>query len=185
VADRSTLPLSELLPEAEALQREQAWITRLVDEGALLVNWQAAGDGLTDVGQQTRRRTPQGQSGALDEALTPEEQAIVTLFGRPILVARLADGRICAVLRWLCDGLNLDAKGQVQRIRRKTVLAEGLLMIRIETEGGPQAMPALLLDLLPGWFLSIDERRVTPGRRADVIQIQREAVKILAQRFVI
>ena len=190
LAERHQVPIMTIVEtvigtEAEALQREQAWITRLMGEGAPLLNWQADGDEIADAGQRTRRRTSQGQSGTLDEAFIPEKQAIVTLFGRPILVACLADGRVCAILRWLCDGLNLDANGQVQRIRRKAVLAEGLLMVRIETDGGPQPMPALLLDLLPGWLLSIDERRVTPERRADVIQIQREAVKVLAQRFVI
>lgn len=172
--------------EAEALQREQAWITRLVDEGMPLVNWQVAGNGLADAGQRTRHQVSQDQSNALNqEALIPEEQAVVMLFGRPILVAHLADGRICAVLRWLCDGLNLNIQSQLRHIRGRAVLSDGLLMVRIETDGGPQVMPALILDVLPSWFLSIDERRVTPERRADVIQIQREAVKALAQRFVI
>jgi antirepressor protein len=101
------------------------------------------------------------------------------------VAVRLEDGRIGAVLRSLCEGLGLDTNAQLQRIRRKAALADGLLMVRVETAGGPQAMPALLLDLLPGWFLSIDERRFTPERRAEVIQIQREAVKALSGHFVI
>lgn len=113
----------------------------------------------------------------------PVEQESVPFYGRDLVAVRLADGRICAVLRWLCDGLSLDAGAQVRRIQRKTALAEGLISVRVQTEGGPQVMPALTLDVLPGWLFGIDESRVKPETREDVIVFQRECVRVLAEHF--
>src|SRR5690348_5774438 len=113
----------------------------------------------------------------------PVEQEAVPFYGRSLVAVRLEDGRIGAVLRWLCEGLGLDTKGQMQRIRRKTALFDSLLMVRVETEGGPQVMPALTLDVLPGWLFGIDENRVKPEARADVILFQRECVRVLAEHF--
>ena len=113
----------------------------------------------------------------------PVEQESVPFYGRSLVAVRLEDGRIGAVLRWLCEGLGLDANAQMQRIRRKTALFDSLLMVRVETEGGPQAMPALTLDVLPGWLFGIDENRVKPEARADVILFQRECVRVLAEHF--
>jgi hypothetical protein len=45
-------------------------------------------------------------------------------------------------------------------------------------------MPALTLDVLPGWLFSVDERRVKPEARADVVLFQRECAKVLADHFV-
>lgn len=60
-------------------------------------------------------------------ALIPIEQDSIPFYGHELIAVRLEDGRICAVLRWLCESLQLDMDGQIQRIRRKTALAEGLI----------------------------------------------------------
>lgn len=117
------------------------------------------------------------------DALIPVEQDAVPFYGHELVAVRLADGRIYAVLRWLCESLNLEATAQVRRIRRKTALAEGLVAVRISTEGGPQVMPALSLDVLPGWLFGIDEARVRPEIKHDVIVFQRDCVKALAAHF--
>lgn len=117
------------------------------------------------------------------EALVPIEQDIVPFYGRELVAVLLEDGRICAVLRWLCDGLYLDPQGQLQHIQRKTALAEGIVNVRVETPGGPQTMPALTLDVLPGYLFTIDENRVNPTARPDVILFQRECVRALAEHF--
>lgn len=117
------------------------------------------------------------------DALIPVEQDAIPFYGHDLVAVRLADGRICAVLRWLCESLSLDPQAQVRRIRRKTALAEGLVPVRLVTEGGPQAMPALTLDVLPGWLFGIDEARVKPEAQHDVIVFQRECVKALAAHF--
>lgn len=62
-----------------------------------------------------------------EEMLVPVEQDTVNFYGHDLVAARLADGRICAVLHWLCDGLHLDFSGQLQRIKRRTALSNGML----------------------------------------------------------
>ncbi|MGH2518021.1 MAG: phage antirepressor N-terminal domain-containing protein [Ktedonobacterales bacterium] len=119
----------------------------------------------------------------VDDVLVPIEQDSVIFYGHPLIAVRMADGRIFAVLRWLCEGLRLDPSGQLERINRKTALREGLERVRVETDGGPQIMPALTLDVLPGWLFGIDETRVKPETREDVIVFQRECVRVLAEHF--
>jgi len=114
---------------------------------------------------------------------TPVEQDRIAFYGRELVAVVLEDGAICAVLRWLCEGLHLDANGQLQRIQRKTALREGLLTVLVDTTGGPQEMPALTLDVLPGYLFTIDENRVKPEAQADVVLFQRECVKALADHF--
>ncbi len=46
-----------------------------------------------------------------------EQETVVILWPRSSSV-RLEDGRIAAVLRWLCEGLKLDAQVAMRRIQR-------------------------------------------------------------------
>jgi hypothetical protein len=116
--------------------------------------------------------------------IVPTEQDTVPFYGHDLVAVRLPDGRIAAVLRWLCDGLGVNIRSQLAHIRGRAVLAEGLVPVRIDTEGGPQSMMALTLDVLPGWLFSVDERRVKEEARADVVLFQRECTKVLADHFV-
>ncbi len=118
------------------------------------------------------------------QALIPIEQAAVPFYGRELVAVRLADGRIAAVLRWLCEGMQLHPDAQVRRIRRKTALKDDLLMVRVDTEGGPQTMPALTLHGLPGWLYTIDETRLgSEEAREAVLLFQHEATDVLSQHF--
>ena len=116
--------------------------------------------------------------------LVPIEQDTVPFYGHDLVAVRLPDGRIAAVLRWLCDGLGVNVQSQMRHIRGRAVLAEGLVSVRIDTEGGPQTLPALTLNVLPGWLFSVDERRVKEEARADVVLFQRECAKVLADHFI-
>jgi hypothetical protein len=123
------------------------------------------------------------------EALVPVEQAAISFYGRQLVAVRLADGRIAdgriaAVVRWMCDGMQLDFNAQLQRIRRKTALKGELLSVQVQTEGGLQEMAALTLRGLPGWLYTIDETRVAKAEaRESVILFQREATDVLAAHF--
>lgn len=117
------------------------------------------------------------------EVLVPAEQDTVEFYGHSLVAVRLEDGRICAVLRWLCQGLGLDPSGQLERIRRRAALTEGLVRVQVNTAGGPQEMPALTLRVLPGWLYTIDENRVKPEVREDIIVFQRECTDVLAEHF--
>lgn len=116
-------------------------------------------------------------------ALIPVEQDTVPFYGHDLVAVVLPDGRICAVLRWLCDGLKLNLQSQLRHIRGRTALADGLVSVRVDTDGGPQTMSALILDVLPGWLFAVDERRVKPDAQPDIILFQRECVQALAAYF--
>lgn len=116
-------------------------------------------------------------------ALVPVEQDVVPFYGHMLVAVRLADGRIAAVLRWLCEGLGLNLQSQLRHIRGRAVLNDGLIVVRVATDGGPQSMQALTLHAMPGWLFSVDERRVRPEVRDDVILFQRECTDVLAEHF--
>ncbi len=57
-------------------------------------------------------------------------------------------------------------------------------MVRVDTEGGPQTMPALTLHGLPGWLYTIDETRLgSEEAREAVLLFQHEATDVLSQHF--
>lgn len=117
------------------------------------------------------------------EILTPVEQDTVSFYGRELVAVRLHDGRIAAVLRWMCEGLGINMQSQLRHIRGRLVLAKGLVMVRVQTDGGPQPMPAMTLDVLPGWLFTVDERRVRPEVQSDVILYQSECARVLGEHF--
>jgi hypothetical protein len=119
----------------------------------------------------------------LQHALRPLEQASIPFYGHELVAVRLEDGRIAAVLNWMCAGMGLDRWAQVQRIQRKAALQGELLTVAIETAGDTQAMHALTLRGLPGWLYGIDETRVNDAAREGVILFQKEATDVLADHF--
>src|SRR5437588_9218072 len=77
--------------------------------------------------------------------LIPTEQQTILFYGKPLMVVRLPDGRPGVVLRYLCDNLQLDPASQVRRVKRTEVIADDLVYTQVETEGGFQIMPTLVL----------------------------------------
>ncbi len=78
------------------------------------------------------------QSEQIVGTLVPIEQDTVPFYGHDLIAVRLPDGRIAAVLRWLCEGLNLGVQSQMRHIQGRTALAEGLVSVRVDTAGGLQ-----------------------------------------------
>ncbi len=121
--------------------------------------------------------------------------------GHDITAVRLADGRIAVVLRWVCESLNLDPQGQVQRIQRTAAIAGELLRVKVQPKavgekpkrgGGPQVMPVLTLRGFPTWILGINPGEVEedpehPEKaehiRQMIIAYQVEAVDVLYNHF--
>jgi hypothetical protein len=117
------------------------------------------------------------------QALIPVEQDTVTFYGWPLVAVRLTDGRICVVLRWLCESLQLNIQAQLRRIRRTKAIAEELAPVRVMTDGGPQVMPALTLRALPFWLAGIDTSRVAADLESVILTYQREVVDVLYHHF--
>lgn len=94
---------------------------------------------------------------------------------------RLPDGRPGVVLRWVCENLHISPAAQVERIKRTEVIADDLVYVRLQTDGGPQIMPTLILHAAPYWLATIDTRRMERDdpRRLEILNYQRNAVDAL------
>jgi hypothetical protein len=92
--------------------------------------------------------------------LIPARQDTIQFQEKPLVVVRLPDGQPGVVLRWLCENLHLAINGQVERIKRTEVIADDLVYVRVQTDGGPQIMPTLVLRAVPYWLATIDTRRM-------------------------
>ena len=113
------------------------------------------------------------------QELVPIEQQTLNFYDKPIVVVKLPDGRPAVVLRWICENLQLATTGQVARIRRTEAIADDLVYVRVQTDGGPQTAPTLVLRAVPFWLAGIDAKRVREEIRPDIIRYQREVVDVL------
>ena len=111
--------------------------------------------------------------------LIPTEQQTIVFYGKPIVVVRLPDGRPGVVLRYLCENLQIATTGQVARIKRTEVIADDLMYTQVQTDGGPQIMPTLVLRAVPFWLAGIDPKRVREEIRPEILRYQREVVDVL------
>src|SRR6266487_90199 len=121
------------------------------------------------------------QENQAQQVLVPDLQSTITFHDKPLIAVRLTNGDHGVVLRWICENLHLDVTAQIQRIKRTEAIADDLLYVRIQTAGGPQVMPALVLRAVPYWLATIDTRRMDRGdeRRAEILEYQRNAVDAL------
>jgi hypothetical protein len=114
-----------------------------------------------------------------EQELIPIEQQTLIFYGKPIVVVRLPDGRPGVVIRFFCENLRIDTAAQVARIRRTEVMAEDLVFVRVETDGGSQKMATLVLHSVPFWLATIDPKRVRPELRSEILRYQREVYDVL------
>ncbi len=117
------------------------------------------------------------------EVAIPVEQVIVRFYDRDILAVRLPDGRIAAVLSTLCDALQLNRPGQLQRIRNDDLLTDQLVLAQVQTAGGPQPMDVLTAWAIPTWLTGIKLSRVAPEKRPAIQIFKREAADVLYRHF--
>jgi P22_AR N-terminal domain/ORF6C domain len=111
-------------------------------------------------------------------------QKLVSFYGDELIAVQIEDGTIYAPFNRLCENLGLDRVGQVQRIRRHEVLRDTLVMLTIETLGGPQIVQCLRIDVLPLWLSGIQAGRITDeDLREKLIRYQKEAAVVLWQAF--
>jgi hypothetical protein len=114
------------------------------------------------------------------QALIPIVQETIMFRDSPLVVVRLPDGRPGVVLRWICENLGLAPNGQIARIKRTEVIADDLVYVQVQTEGGFQTMPTLVLDSAPYWLATIDTKRVKDTeQRLEILHYQKGAVAAL------
>ncbi|MFP4441104.1 MAG: phage antirepressor N-terminal domain-containing protein [Chloroflexaceae bacterium] len=100
-----------------------------------------------------------------------------------LMAVQQPDGVIFAILPQLCDNLGVTREGQTRRIQRHAVLSEGLVTLKVQTEGGTQTVRGLRIDLLPLWLSGIQASRVKEELRHKLVRYQREAAFVLWQAF--
>ncbi len=117
-------------------------------------------------------------------AIEPLEQESVPFHDHTIIAVRLPDDRICVVLRWICESLNLAANKQISRIQRTVSIANELVRVKVQTEGGKQTMAALTLRGFPVWILGINPKEVKDERLKEmIVTYQVEAIDVLYNHF--
>ncbi len=132
------------------------------------------------------------ENGNREQALEPVEQESIVFHEQTIIAVRLADGRICVVLRWVCESLKLAPNPQVRRIERTASTADELVRVKVQTRGGRQTMPAITLRGFTPWVLGLNPNEVqdedNPKEaeriRALIIAYQTEAKDVLYEHFV-
>jgi antirepressor protein/GIY-YIG catalytic domain-containing protein len=165
--------------QEDALERERHWINRLQGEGHPLLN--------AEVLPRRKRMTDREREDWLEEqdrtVFIPAQQETINFLGRSLIAVRLTDGRIAAALRTMCDALQLDRPGQLRRIREDEILADQLVPVRVETDGGPQVMEMLTAWAIPTWLTGIQIKRVAADKREAILAFRREAADALYRHF--
>src|SRR5438067_2313129 len=115
--------------------------------------------------------------------LIPVEQATISFYGYPVIAVRLPDGRIGAVLRTMCEALQMDRPSQLRRIREDETITDCLVLVQVETSGGPQATDVLTAWAIPYWLSGIQLGRVAPEKREAILAFKREAADVLYRHF--
>ncbi len=115
------------------------------------------------------------------QKLIPTVQDTIIFHGKPLVVVRLPDGRPGVVLRWICENLHIQPQAQTDRIKRTEVIADDLVSVQVQTEGGFQTMPTLVLNSVPYWLATIDTRRMKKEdpKRLEILEYQHHAVDAL------
>jgi ferritin-like metal-binding protein YciE len=117
-------------------------------------------------------------------ALEAVEQKSVYFLDDELIAVRAADTHIYVAVRQLCGALGLDRYGQVQRIQRQKILANGHYQIEIATPGGGQVTNMLRVDLVPLWLSGINTRRIKDDAvRKKLEKYQEDAAKVLWEAF--
>ncbi len=113
----------------------------------------------------------------------PLEQHAVPFYGDEVVAVQQADSTIYVLFSRLCENLGLARRPQVLRVGRHAILSKGLVTLQVQTEGGPQDVQCLRLDLLPLWLSGLQASRVKAELRPKLVRYQEEAAMVLWQAF--
>jgi hypothetical protein len=113
----------------------------------------------------------------------PLARRIVPFYGDELIAVQHPSGTIYVLFAKVCENLGLARRSQVLRAQRHAVLNRGLELLPVETEGGPQSLQCLRLDLLPLWLSGIQASRVKDQLQQKLIQYQTEAAEVLWREF--
>jgi len=111
-------------------------------------------------------------------------QIITVNFRGDTLFAVENDDGVWLALKPVCDTLGLNWRKQRERILEDQILSEGCTMQYTPTPGGVQEMLCMKLDIVNGWFLSIQDKSIQdPAVREKVLAYKRECYAVLFKHF--
>lgn len=118
------------------------------------------------------------------QALIPVQQDTIDFDSYPVIGVRLADERIAASLRDMCDAMKIDRPSQVQRIRGDETIADCLISVEIQTRGGFQTADFLTAWAIPYWLTGVETSRIRDEqKRQAILLFKRRAADVLYQHF--
>ena len=94
------------------------------------------------------------------------------------------DDGVFVAVKPICDVLGLNWSAQYRRITRDAILSEAIAMMATPFGRHGQEEVCLKLELLNGWFFSIDENRTKDDViRQKVLAYKRECYQVLFEHF--
>ena len=95
------------------------------------------------------------------------------------------DDGVFLALKPMVEAMGLDWSGQLQRVKRDPILAEGMVVMPIPFgRGAGQEAVCIKLDLVNGWLFTIDSARIRDDDvRQKVQTYQRECYQVLNDHF--
>ena len=118
-----------------------------------------------------------------ESVILPLRQMMLTIAGKQLIAILLPDGQAGIVLSMLCEALGLHTNDQAQRLRNHPNLTLALVLVRVETPGGPQAVNVLVSWGIPLWLNGIRSGGRSPEERKRLFIMRREANAALARLF--
>jgi hypothetical protein len=101
----------------------------------------------------------------------------------PIDAVQMPDGQAGATLRSLCALLDIDKGRQVARIKRNSGLSTALVLMVVDTPGGPQPTDVLQAWAVPIWASGLHTSRLPEKKQAVALILQQEAFAAIKQAF--
>jgi hypothetical protein len=125
----------------------------------------------------------------MTDALVPVEEREVQFYDdRIVAVSVDVAGRrqVYVPLRPIVEALGLNWSGQLQRLRRDSVLNEVSRFVCVthtDSTGGDPEVVAIPIEFLNGWLFGVSASRVKEELREKVLRYQKECYRILWQTF--
>lgn len=109
--------------------------------------------------------------------------AAVDFHGATLPVFTGSNGERLVAMKPICEAIGLDWAAQRKRILRNQIMAKGMVIMNLQTNGGPQEMACLNLNLLNGWLFGVEVSRVREEIRDKLTCYQAECFDVLSAHW--
>jgi len=112
-----------------------------------------------------------------------QRDVVVVPFNGHQVTSIIHEGNAYVAAKPISDNLGLDWSSQLKSIKRDTVLSQGMVIMTIPSEGGPQETVCLPLEYLNGWLFGMDDSRVRPELREALVKYKKDCYRTLHEFF--